>query len=276
MNLIPEVLESPAALGTVAAELIHQRLTQDRDRPFLLGCPGGRSLAPTYEALAAIVAERGTNLAGLTIVMMDDYVVPDERGRFSRVSAQVAYSCERFGRENILAPLDASAARGRRMGSDALWLPDPMDPSAYDEQIADRGGIDLFLLASGDSDGHIAFNPPGSGRESRTRVVELAPTTRHDNLSTFPAFGGDISQVPTHGVTVGIDSIASLPASVLMVCTGPGKGASVARITTASEYEPDWPATIVVECSDPHLLIDRAALASAESIADPTPAYHES
>ncbi len=62
----------------------------------------------------------------------------------------------------ILAPLEAAGG-----ASPQLWYADPADPAAYDRRIAAAGGIDLFLLASGASDGHVAFNPPGSARRLR-------------------------------------------------------------------------------------------------------------
>ena len=81
-------------------------------------------------------------------------------------------------------------------------MPDPADPEEYDKRIADVGGIDLFLLASGTSDGHVAFNPAGTPVGTRTRVVGLTEQTRRDNLTTFPTFGG-LDEVPLYGVTVG-------------------------------------------------------------------------
>src|SRR3954471_19513220 len=164
-------------------------------RPALLGCPGGRSLVTTYRALA----RSGADLSATTIVMMDEYVpVPPATAHFS---------CRGFALREIAGPLG--------IPEENVWLPDPDDPPAFDERIAAAGGIDLFLLASGASDGHVAFLPPGSPLEGRTSVVELAETTRRDNLATFPAFPG-LDDVPRHGVTVGLATIASA-ASVRLV-----------------------------------------------------------
>src|SRR5436305_14441365 len=123
-------------------------------RPGLLGCPGGRSLMTTYRALG----ESKGDLSGTTIVMMDEYVpVPPPTAH---------YSCRGFALREI----------ARRLGvpEERVWLPDPADPDAYDERIDAAGGIDLFLLASGASDGHVAFLPPGSRRGGKTSAVHLA------------------------------------------------------------------------------------------------------
>jgi glucosamine-6-phosphate deaminase len=138
---------------------------------------------------------------------------------------------------------------------DSVWFPDPVDPSAYDRRIADAGGIDFFLLASGASDGHVAFNPPGSPRESRTRIIQLPESTRRDNLQTFPAFG-TLAAVPTHGISVGIDTIAAAKEAV-MVLWGKSKAESLRRIEATQGYDSAWPATVIHECTRAEILIDR-------------------
>ena len=51
---------------------------------------------------------------------------------------------------------------------------------AYEAAIKKAGGIDIQVLGIG-SDGHIAFNEPGSSLTSRTRLVSLTPQTIKDN-----------------------------------------------------------------------------------------------
>jgi glucosamine-6-phosphate deaminase len=50
----------------------------------------------------------------------------------------------------------------------------------YEQRIREAGGIDLQILGIG-SDGHIAFNEPGSSLSSRTRLKTLAKPTIDDN-----------------------------------------------------------------------------------------------
>jgi glucosamine-6-phosphate deaminase len=259
VHLRPQVFSDAAGLGDAAARLVADAIAAAGARPFLLGCPGGRSAASTYQALADLASRTDLDLSRLVVVMMDDYLVQDGAGRLVREDPRAPHSCERFGRRDILGRINASAPAGRRIPADNLWLPDPAAPEAYDDRLADAGGVDLFLLASGASDGHIAFNPAGSARDSRTRVVRLPDSTRTDNLATFPSFGGDLSNVPRFGVTVGIETISSLSRSVLMLCHGSDKGRAVSRLAAATGYEPGWPATVVTECRSPALLVDRAA-----------------
>jgi glucosamine-6-phosphate deaminase len=238
------VFDTPGQLGRALAERIADGIANARQqgRRYVLGCPGGRTAKSTYAALVDVVRERQLELDSLVIAMMDDYVEPAADAVRRRVPSNAHYSCQRFGRAEILDPL--SAASPAPLADDQLWLPDPADPEAYDARLTAAGGIDLFLLASGASDGHVAFNPPGSPVDSRTRVVTIAESTRQDNMHTFPEFS-DLAEVPTHGVTVGIASISDLARELVMIVVGEHKRLAFTRITEAATYDPAWPATVV-------------------------------
>jgi glucosamine-6-phosphate deaminase len=220
-------------LGRALAEEVLVRY-DGTDGPYLLGCPGGRSLRSTYRALVA----HGRTLDRLVVVMMDEYV---------GAPADAHYSCTRFAHEEIAEPLRAGE----------VWLPDADDPAAYDDRIAAAGGVDLFLLASGASDGHVAFVPPGSPREGRTSVIPLATSTRKDNLATFPAFGS-LDDVPLHGVSVGLGTIGEARA-LRLVLHGAGKRAAVARLLALNSFDATWPASLVHDHPDAQVWIDKEA-----------------
>jgi glucosamine-6-phosphate deaminase len=254
------VFPDAGALGrALAAQLADGIQTAAREgRRYVLGCPGGRTPRETYRALAAEVAARRLALGHVIVAMMDEYVTPE----LTSAPADAHYSCARFGRTEIVAPLNAGASDSG-IAPGALWLPDPGDPARYDQRLRDAGGIDVFLLASGASDGHVAFNPPGSPRNATTRIVALPDTTRRDNLQTFPGFA-DLAEVPAYGVTVGVSTIAELSRRLVMIVTGTQKREAFRRLSTATAYDPSWPATIVVEGRH------------AEIYADDTAAHQES
>ncbi len=259
----PELVVFPDAreLGRELASEIAEGIEAARSdgRRYLVGCPGGRSPRSTYEALVEIVKERNLDLSHLTIVMMDDYVIADEAGAFIAVSPEEHFSVARFAYDVIVGPLNAAAPDGGGIHPDNVWFPHPASPADYDQQISDAGGIDLFILASGDSDGHVAFNPPGTSADSRTRIIDLADTTRSDNLGTFPEFGS-LEDVPHHGISVGIATIRELSRRVVLVAPGSAKTKAVKRLAVASTYESDWPATVLSDCSRPSLYADTAAM----------------
>lgn len=263
MRIRPTLFTDPDALGrALAAEIADGvEAANSRGRRYLLGCPGGRSAMTTYAALADQVRIRRLDLSGLLIVMMDEYVEAGPTpGSFRCVADDLAHSCRGFGRDVIAGPLSAAAGPGRGVREDHLWVPDPADPAAYDRQLEAAGGIDLFILASGASDGHVAFNPPGTPADAVTRIVPLARSTRQDNLVTFPHLR-TLDRVPTHGVGVGVATIRTQARRAVMVVHGSDKARAAAQVAAADHYDPAWPATIVSECAHPGLYVDLAAAA---------------
>lgn len=264
MYRAPRVFEDEDELGRCVAEEIvgSLRAATAGDYPFLLGAPSGRTPRSTYRALAELLARQPElDLDRLVLVMMDDYVVPRSgAGAPRRVAAGLPHSCEGFARREILAAINDARAKSGANGipEQNLWFPDAADPAAYDRRIESFGGIDFFILASGSGDGHVAFNPPGSARDSETRVVDLSVQTRTDNMQTFPDFGS-LDDVPKQGVTVGIATISRSRRAV-MIAIGGGKRLAVSRLLAVERYDPSWPATVVHEVRDHAIFVDAAAL----------------
>ena len=252
------VFPTPDAIGEHLAERLLGSIESARKegRSFVLGCPTGRTPRPVYDAMARQLAEKPQDLSHLILAMMDDYLVA-QGGGFDFVSLDAPWSSRRFARIEIVDRLNAELTPEERVRDGSIWLPDPRDPEAYDDRIAKAGGIDFFILASGASDGHVAFNPPGSWRESRTRIIRLSEETRNDNLQTFPDFGS-IAAVPTHGISVGIDTIASAKEAVMIVW-GAGKRLTLQRILAAPRFDRKWPATVIHECAIREILADAEA-----------------
>lgn len=255
MSVPVTVFDDADTLGEAVAAEIAVRFRPGRR--FVLGCPGGRSPRTTYQAFARLGAERGLDLSDMHIVMMDEYLVAAPGG-WRRCPETAHFSCGGFGHREIRRPFNAGLPAAKQIPPEHLHVPDPDDPAGYDNLIEKLGGIDLFLLASGASDGHVAFNPPGTPLSQRTHVVELALTTRRDNMATFPEFGC-IEETPSHGITVGPGTIAHWSRAAIMILIGCDKAATFQRITRAGGYQPDWPATVVQACREPAVFADRAA-----------------
>lgn len=255
----PTVFPTAEALGdALAVEIVDLvEAATAAGRTFVLGCPGGRSPVSTYHAMGQEFARRDSDLSNLVIAMMDDYAIAGPDG-WTQPDADLHYSCRRFAREDIQGVFNASLPPEHRVSDDNVWGPDPADPAAYDRRLAEAGGVDMFILASGAGDGHVAFNPPGTAPDSTTRVVLLAEQTRRDNLATFPEFGG-LDDVPTHGITVGVGTIAAQSHRAVMVVVGADKRPAVARLLDGDGYDPSWPATVYRIIPGAGLYVDRAA-----------------
>jgi glucosamine-6-phosphate deaminase len=252
------MFETARDLGEQLAGEILAAIAAKGDALFLLGCPAGRSLRSTYEAFARLAAEQQLDLSRLVIVMMDDYVTRDAGGRFAFLSETDPTTCLHFAEYELRQPINSGLAEALHLRAENIWFPDPLDPAAFDSRLRHAGGIDLFLLASGASDGHVAFNPQGSPRDSISRVIRLAEATRQDNVVTDPAFGS-ASRVPEYGVSVGIATIADLSRAAVLVLIGEDKQTAVRRVMAADAYDPDWPSTVIWDCAGPRVFADRPA-----------------
>lgn len=246
-------------VGAAVADRVchHLATTAARGVRCVLGWPAGRTPLPVLDALAERAREGRLDLSRAAFAMMDEYVHDTGTG-WRTVSAQAHYSCLGFARREIADRLNAELPPGKRLSGDALWTADPADPDAYEERLAEGPGVALFLVALGAGDGHVAFNPPGTALDSRTRVVTLAETTRRDNLATFPDFRG-LDEVPAHGVSVGLATIGAA-AELAVVAHGTGKRAAVHRTLRAPRtFDPGWPAGFVHTHPRHTFHLDRAA-----------------
>lgn len=260
MHLInPIVLADDLAVGHYAAEIIFTELVRasSEGRPFVLGCPGGRTPRTTYNALAEMIKAGKQDISHAVIAMMDEFLQENGDGSFTNHGLDKHFSCTRFAKFEIFDVLNAAAPVGGEIPIENLRFPVAADPQGY-EDFLQGIGVDVFLMASGTTDGHVAFNPPGTAASERTRILRLADETRQDNLGTFPDFK-DISEVPKFGVSVGPATMADASRIVIMELIGTHKHVAFKRIAAASGYESDWPATIVRGCKDYYILADKAA-----------------
>lgn len=112
------------------------------------------------------------------------------------------------------------------------------DPSIYDKKIKNAGGIDFQILGIG-SNGHIAFNEPGTDFNSVTHVVKLADSTIKDNARFFD----NINDVPKMAVTMGLKSILDAK-EIVLIATGKNKAHAISKLLKDAPSE-DLPSSIL-------------------------------
>lgn len=122
----------------------------------------------------------------------------------------------------------------------------------YDDMIKDAGGIDIQILGIG-SDGHIAFNEPGTSFDSLTHETELTEQTIKDNSRLF----NDISEVPTRAVTMGLKSIMNAK-KIVLIATGKNKAKAIYGLIKGSISE-DMPCSILQKHPDVTIYVDEDA-----------------
>lgn len=123
---------------------------------------------------------------------------------------------------------------------------------AYEDLIRESGGIDIQILGIGRT-GHIGFNEPGSGPESRTRLVTLDSLTLRDAARDF--LGKE--NVPRHAITMGVGTILDAR-QVFLLAWGEAKSGVIAK---AVENQPTdaIPASFLQQHEDCLYCIDEGA-----------------
>ena len=226
-----------------------------RKKKLILGCPGGRSLKKTYFYIGRLSTKLNISLNNLTIVMMDEYV-DKKNGKFFLVNPNSHYSCVRFSKQVIKRLFNFKKNKKNELKNKNILFPSIDCPDAYDKKINKIGGIDFFLLASGASDGHVAFNNIYSKLNQGTHITELSKKTREDNMKTFPQFK-KLSEVPKYGLTVGLNTISSLSKMGILVLTGKEKKYSYQRVKSLNKFDKSWPASIIYKCKIKKIYIDK-------------------
>ena len=116
--------------------------------------------------------------------------------------------------------------------------------------LAEAGGLDVAILGIG-MNGHLAFNEPGSARESVARSVELHDASR---LSARACWG---AETPTWGLTLGLDELLGAR-TVLVLANGAAKAEIVARALNKPP-SPECPASLTRTHPNATWVLDTAA-----------------
>jgi glucosamine-6-phosphate deaminase len=234
------ILSDAEALGGVAADAIAALLS--REPTAVLGLATGSSPLVIYDGLAHRYDAGLVSFRRARGFILDEYVgLPaDHQQRYRNVIDEVFASRVDF-------------APGAVQGPDGLAADIPAACLAYESAIRGAGGIDLQILGIG-TDGHIAFNEPGSSLGSRTRIKTLTRQTRVDNARFF---GDDVDAVPTHCLTQGLATIMEAR-HVVLLATGAHKAEAVHHLVEGA-VSALWPATILQLHPHVTVLLDEAA-----------------
>ena len=213
----------------------------------VLGLATGSSPRPVYDDLASRHDTGELSFATARAFTLDEYVgLPaDHPQRYRNVIDS------EFASRVDFAP-------GAVRGPDGLAEDIPGACAAYEAAIAEAGGVDLQILGIG-TDGHIAFNEPGSSLASRTRIKTLTRQTRLDNARFFD---GDPDAVPTHCLTQGLGTIMDAR-HVVLIATGRTKAEAVRQLAEGP-VSARWPATILQHHPYVTVLVDEAAASGLE------------
>jgi glucosamine-6-phosphate deaminase len=235
--------EASRAVAADIADLIRAKARAGQRA--VLGLATGSTPTGVYDELVRLHKHEGLSFKNVVTFNLDEYY-PMKPGDIQ--------SYVRFMREHLFDHVDIDPL--------AWNVPDgtiPRDKVAeycekYERHIAAAGGIDLQILGIGRT-GHVGFNEPGSGKDSRTRLITLDKVTKMDAASDF--FGE--WNVPRTAITMGVGTILSAKRIVLLAF-GEHK-ASIIKRAVEGEITPAVAASFLQEHPSAKIVLDRAAAA---------------
>jgi len=203
--------ETASTWAAAHVALQMRKINPTPERLFTLGLPTGSTPIGMYRELIRLYREGVVSFANVVTFNMDEYIgLPENHPQ----------SFHAFMWENFFDHIDIRPENTHIPDGNARDL--DMECSRYEAEIARLGGIDIFIGGVG-TDGHIAFNEPGSSLTSRTRVKTLTLDTRIAN-SRF--FNNDPEKTPRTALTVGVGTIMDAR-QVMFIITGANKARSL-------------------------------------------------
>jgi glucosamine-6-phosphate deaminase len=207
----------------------------------VLGLATGSSPVGMYKKMIEDHQKNGTSYRNCITFNLDEYV------GLPKTHEQSYYT---FMHTNLFNDIDVP--------EENIHIP---DGNAADEEQACRDyedalkkhTVDIQVLGIG-SDGHIAFNEPGTPFTSETHLMDLTEQTRKDNARFFEQ---NIDLVPTKAITQGLASIMRAK-KIILIATGANKADAVYNMIKGSKSE-DCPASILQGHSDVTVFLDQDA-----------------
>lgn len=176
----------------------------------VLGLATGSTPLGTYNELIRRNRAGEISFSQVTTFNLDEYV------GLPRNHLQSYHS---FMQGNFFSHIDIQPSNCHIPDGEATDL--VIECQRYEQMIDEAGGVDLQILGIG-TDGHIAFNEPGSSLASRTRIKALTEQTRFDNSRFF----GTLDEVPRMAITMGVATILEAD-HILLLATGTSKAQAV-------------------------------------------------
>ncbi len=188
------------AMSLNVAEAIARQLKVKPDSNF--GLPTGRSPVGCYQILSQWSQSGTLDWSRTKCFALDDYIDVDEKQSFHYF-------------------LESNLYQKTNLKEEHRFSPKYFDN--YDQVIAEQGGLDLCVLGLG-TNGHIAFNEPGTPQLSWTHCHWLTQSTREANAGAF----GTVEKVPTRAITIGIETILA-SRSIILIASGEKKRTALTK-----------------------------------------------
>lgn len=233
--------EGAAYLAKRIADLINEK--RDEGEKCVLGMATGSTPEPLYKELIRLHKEQGLSFVNVITYNLDEYfpITSDSNQSYHYYMHRQLFDHVDIKRENVHVP-----------NGDLPKEEVEAYCRSYEEQIEKAGGIDLQILGIGHN-GHIGFNEPGSDENTRTRLIDLDERTREANARNF----GDINEVPTQAITMGIHTILKAK-EIYLMAWGDAKAPAV-KNSVKGKATKDVPASLLQFHQNCTFVLDKGA-----------------
>lgn len=243
MNIL--VFEDFETLSIEAAKRVEKQVRDNSQS--VLGLATGSTPIGLYRKMAEGIQKRGMSYKQVQTINLDEYIGLDpEHPR----------SYHTFMEDHLFKHIDIPSENQHLPNG----KPDSVEEECqrYEQLINTIGPIDLQILGLG-TNGHIGFNEPGTEAGTKTHCVQLAESTREDNARFF----GSIDEVPTHAITMGIESILKSK-EILVLASGKNKAEAV-KTLLEKKVTKEFPASYLWNHSNVTLMVDKEAYGLVET-----------
>ena len=250
-DIFPKVDEGAAAIANVIVKEIKDK--QQLGKYCVLGLGTGQSLTPVYDELIRIHREQKVSFRNVVVFNAYEYFP---------LKADSAISSIHQLRERFLSKVDIPEQNV--FSPDGSIAQDEVQQLCrlYEERIQSFGGIDIMLLGIGRI-GNIATNEPGSGINTRSRLILIDATSREEMTMSF----GGQEAVPPCSITLGIANI--LAARKIYLTAWGEEKADIIRQTVEGSVSEAFPASYLQTHNNCHVVVDLAAAGKLTRIIHP-------
>jgi glucosamine-6-phosphate deaminase len=235
------VVDDYDAMSRQAADRVAEVVTAHPNAAITV--PTGSTPAGMYAELVRRITSGELDFSGVQVFCLDDYLgqTPEDEASLTKLLLQEFLVPANIPNENI------------------HFIPtSKVNPTAnaaqYEAEIAAAGGLKLAVVGLGPN-GHVAFNEPGSGPDTRTRVIDLTEESRDQNAAYYEG-----AEIPEQAITMGIGTILDAE-RVVMIVSGDGKASIVGEMVNGPMTD-DLPGSwIGLKGAQAELIVDKAAAA---------------
>jgi len=200
---------------------INKHFEQNPDKPYVLGLPTGSTPIPIYEHLIGFYKNGELSFKNVMTFNMDEYYP---------IKKDSNQSYNYFMWDNFFSHIDIKPENVHILNGETEDVDE--ECKTY-ETLISQYPVDLFLAGVG-TNGHLAFNEPGSDFSSRTRLVDLDDETIKSNSRFFESK----SDVPKQAMTIGLGTLMTAK-EIIVIATGISKADVVDRFINSDVIEPD-------------------------------------